>query len=126
MLGEQKNLLARVEQSANTKNGIILADIRIKKDRIASRINYRCMARTRVSGEKAVEHACRRRDYGIGRSYAAPDGVAVALQPACGTRRAPLDGLSPRDEVTVSHHNAWNIDGEIGVAELVQVKQGRL
>src|ERR1700730_13982064 len=126
MLGEQENLLARVEQPADTKNGIILADVRIEKNGIASGINYRCMARTRVSGEKAVEHACRRHDHRVGRGYATHDGVAIPLQPACGTRGAALDGLSPGDEVPVRHDHAWNIDGEIGVAELVQVKQVRL
>ena len=40
-----------------------------------------------------------------------------------GRGAATLDGFAPTDEVAVGHHHAGDIDREIAVAELVEVKQ---
>ena len=126
VLGQQKDLLARIDQTADRKHGVVFADIRIKKNRVASGIDDGSPSRPAVRRNQSVKHARRGRNHRVRRSDATDNRFSIPLQPARGPRRATLHRLRPTDQVTVSHHHARNIDRKIAVAELVELQQIRM
>src|SRR5580704_1466297 len=122
LLRQQKNLFAGVQQAADREHRIFFTDVGIEKDWIASGINHRFAARACIGGAKCFEHPRGWANHCVRGANAGDDRIAVPPHPAARTRRAILDGFRPRDDVAMSHHHPRDIDGEIGVAKLMEVK----
>src|SRR5438270_7837149 len=122
LLRQKENLFAGVDQAAYGEDAVILAHVRVEEDGIASGIDYFSARWSTVGIGDLLQHPCRGRDHNIGAIQAVQDGSSIPGKRLCGPRRPLVNGAAPSDQISVRHDHAGYIDGQIPVAEVIEVQ----